>query len=156
MTHTRDSEIIISWPSSALATPFRFWIFPFLSSLFCFSWKMSKKGIMLNVYFNEHWDRNIFFSFFFWQGMNKYFPFYGILLMFISLSLQPFLTTREESFLSKNSCYPITLNYMYSLPDIVCCFLKLLLLFHYRNFLQYVYHDIFLSLQWLWKLGKVT
>ena len=27
--------------------------------------KDEKKGIMLNVYFNEHWDRNIFFSFFF-------------------------------------------------------------------------------------------
>ena len=54
--------------------------------------------------------------------------------MFISLYLQPFLTTREKSFLSKNSCYPITLNYMYSLPNIVCCFLKLLLLFRYWNF----------------------
>ena len=137
MTHTRDSEIIISWPCSTLATPFRFWIFPYFSSLsFFFSWKMRKKGIMLNVYFDEHWDRNIFFSFFFLLGYEvNIFFFTAFFEMFISLSLQPSLTTREKSFFfSRIHVYPITLNYMYSLPNIVHCFLKLFLLFHYRNF----------------------
>ena len=138
MIHTRDSKIIISWPCSALATPFRFWIFPYLSSLFFCSWKMSKKGIISNIYFNEHFEIETFsFHFFFFVRVRKVniFFFTAFFEMFISLSLQPSLTTREKSFFfARIHVYPITLNYMYSLPNIVHCFLKLFLLFHYRNF----------------------
>ena len=76
------------------------------------------------------------FHFFFLLGYEvNIFFFTAFFEMFISLSLQPSLTTREKSFFfSRIHVYPITLNYMYSLPNIVHCFLKLFLLFHYRNF----------------------
>ena len=55
--------------------------------------------------------------------------------MFISLSLQPSLTTREKSFFFQEFMLPYyTQLHVLSLPNIVCCFLKLFLLFHYRNF----------------------
>ena len=75
------------------------------------------------------------FHFFFVRVWSKYFLFYCVLWnvhLFISPTF--FNHQGEIFFFFKNSCYPITLNYMYSLPNIVYCFLKLFLLFHYRNF----------------------
>ena len=100
---------------------------------------MSKKGIISNIYFNEHFEIEAFsFHFFFFVRVRKVniFFFTAFFEMFISLSLQPSLTTREKSsfFFQEFMLPSITLNYMYSLPNIVYCFLKLLVLFHYRNF----------------------
>ena len=45
--------------------------------------KDEKKGIMLNVYFNEHWDRNIFFSFF----LSRYESIFSFLLYYLNVHL---------------------------------------------------------------------
>ena len=75
------------------------------------------------------------FHFFFVRVWSKYFLFYCVLWnvhLFISPTF--FNHQGEIFFFSRIHVYPITLNYMYSLPNIVYCFLKLFLLFHYRNF----------------------
>lgn len=136
MIHTRDSKIIISWPCSALATPFRFWIFPYLSSLFFCSWKMSKKGIILNIYFNEHFEIEPFsFNFFVVvvRVRSKYFLFYCILWN-VHLFISPtFFNHQGEIFffsrIHLTLLHSITCNLC--LIYIVYCFLKLLSLFFF-------------------------